>query len=304
MKLKYAIYKLLKDFEVNHYKPFIKNFKIFKLYKESLENYEALKSYVDVSTMKKATGKLREVQIQFLNFSVEIRDQLEKDLNVKMILGCGNLLGAVRHGGYIPWDDDVDFLLMREDYEKVISYMTEHHLCFAGKKSKEVSKIIEENPNKLIGFHDYDMFSIVRGTDSKNYTQVDFFPVDFYKEDTSFEEIKQYASDLKEQMFYIQNVKGWFDFIRKELAKSKFSTEKSNKIYWGIDSMLFYESLLRFKTATNFFCYDDIFPLKKLKYENTEFWAPQNHKKLLTEMFGPNWMEIPSSVLSKHGRGR
>ena len=67
----------------------------------------------------------REVQLGELEVMKEL-DKLCEKLNLRYFLTYGTLLGAVRHQGFIPWDDDVDVMMPRPDYEKLIAYLTEH----------------------------------------------------------------------------------------------------------------------------------------------------------------------------------
>ncbi len=60
---------------------------------------------------------LKQVQETQLEMLIEV-DRICKKCNIKYNIIAGTLLGAVRHGGYIPWDDDADVALLREEYER------------------------------------------------------------------------------------------------------------------------------------------------------------------------------------------
>lgn len=69
----------------------------------------------------------KELQMQIL----DAIDKFCLQHSIRYSLACGTMLGAVRHGGYIPWDDDIDIYMLREDYnrfEKLFPEVYEGHL--------------------------------------------------------------------------------------------------------------------------------------------------------------------------------
>lgn len=96
--------------------------------------------------------------------------------NIKYSLACGSLLGAIRHNGYIPWDDDIDVYMEREEYKKFINYFPTNY------KKKYVFACLETNNQWHIPYGKlYDNRTIMI-ENAKDWlpigVNIDIFPVD------------------------------------------------------------------------------------------------------------------------------
>ncbi len=67
---------------------------------------------------------LRRLQLVELSILEDI-DRICRECGITYFLDSGTLLGAVRHGGFIPWDDDIDIGMMRSDYDRFLSVAAE-----------------------------------------------------------------------------------------------------------------------------------------------------------------------------------
>ena len=63
--------------------------------------------------------KIHKIQRELLDLLVEF-DRICRAGGIRYFLSCGTLLGAIRHHGFIPWDDDADVEMLREDYERFV----------------------------------------------------------------------------------------------------------------------------------------------------------------------------------------
>lgn len=112
--------------------------------------------------------ELRTIQLDILQ---NVHDFCMKH-DIKYTLAYGTLLGAVRHGGYIPWDDDIDIAMLRSDYEK-----------FLKEYKDDIYKFTECRLDKdvHIGFGKVEdtRTIVIEGGNTKNLgVSIDVFPID------------------------------------------------------------------------------------------------------------------------------
>ena len=131
-----------------------------------------------METLNQKNAKVRKLQLAELSILKEVRDFCD-ERGIVYYLAFGSLLGAVRHQGFIPWDDDVDVFMMRPDYERFLQTAKElpDHLFV---RTYRNSRLGEENIVLQTKVEEKNRF-VIRETSGKKIRQriwIDIFPVD------------------------------------------------------------------------------------------------------------------------------
>lgn len=75
--------------------------------------------------MERKELSIQEIQSISIEILKSVTDLCE-ELHLRYFLTYGTLIGAIRHKGFIPWDDDIDIMMPRKDYEELLSYFLAH----------------------------------------------------------------------------------------------------------------------------------------------------------------------------------
>lgn len=240
---------------------------------------------------------LQECQSISLDILKDVALFCEKN-NIKYYLACGTLLGAVRHQGFIPWDDDVDIMMPRPDYNRFLKeYKSDNYLLCKP----------EEGRHYYAKVYDKKTVKYEKGIDYKKYKplgiDIDIFPLDGIVDDKEvIDKLYKKANTLEtflrlsnQPIFLRKNPLKCINRILPRLFGSKRLVrlvEKNAQTYKYEDS----EYVIRIRVSPNGFTgalRKDVYePYKLLKFEDQEFRVPNDYDKWLTVFFG-DYMKLP-----------
>ena len=246
-------------------------------------------------------SRLRDVQMKALDILLAV-DKLCRKHHIQYWLGSGTLLGAVRHGGFIPWDDDLDIDMTEEDFKRFESIVSEQGF---GSNLNLVLQTHQTDPNY------YVMHAKVRNED---FPIEDIYGIDLnYKYKGVFIDIFHLRkSSYKLNRFFSYSGK-FFDKLCT-LHAPKLIRQALCKTYHGLVNELIIGSIAKIAEKRCSVYYEwmgsrwnpaprspkDLFPLKEISFEGHTFPAPANPDAYLRGMYG-DYMKFPNlEKLQKH----
>lgn len=249
----------------------------------------------------KLTGTARDVQLLFIEL-LRFVDNVCNKYDIEYWLDYGTLLGAVRHGGFIPWDDDIDLSIMRKDYEKLIEVLPKEISKHDYLKQECGISLLRENQENFFkgfnsvydfddpqGFFDEEKFLFLQFAWLKPYIKIDFFPKDYILEDKLDYLKKNYVSTKYKFNNDIKAGKKNFDdemkLKNKELG---LTNEKTNYIHDSLDCLQL-SPVWIYET-------NKMFPLDTIDFEEYEFKCPKDIDHCLSIGISPNYMHLPNTI--------
>lgn len=248
--------------------------------------------------MKEVTAsESREIMIKILKDVTDFCDQH----SLTYFLSSGTLIGAIRHKGFIPWDDDIDIDMPRPDYEKFIQLYKEHgnyEICAPCDKNSFYFyvKVYDNRSIKIEKGVDYERFRPL-GID------IDVFPIDGQPAENKFNLFKKQTDRRKKYFEYFsfcicdtknKKLKTLLKiFVCRLFGKDFFRNRYNNsaKQYdYNISTMVgFISPYSKYKNRHS----KDVYQNKvKVQFEDGEYWAPAGYDTYLRNIYG-EYMQLP-----------
>lgn len=224
------------------------------------------------------------------------------DNGIKYYLAYGSLIGAIRHSGFIPWDDDIDLWMFRKDYEHFIKLFSE-----INDPIYKISSIHNDTKYNLAFAKVYDSRTYISDGAYKAPDlgiNVDIFPLDLLSDDINqakklLKKIKKYkvlsklqsARIKKERAIYenlailIGRIIPRFLIIRKiDKLSQKYDIFSGSRFCGNLTTLPYGEREILKKEWFS--------SITEVAFEGKRFFAPQCYDDILTNIYG-DYMKLP-----------
>lgn len=256
--------------------------------------------------MKELT--MAEVQQSELLILKKISEICEK-LNIRYYITCGTLIGAVRHKGFIPWDDDLDIMMPRKDYDKLLNYLIKNKesvfplkAVYVWHKQKYMYAMARiTDMTTVLKYSYYGAY-----TEDDMGTFIDIYPLDGMGNDYSN------AITISRKTGYLRKWITWAHYDKHIINNNKlknicvFMLERIAHI---IGEDFFQKKLIAYTKKYDYdssryvgcitwhdtiYCWDrlNIEGDTKLEFEGERFRVPQKYDSFLKQLYG-NYMKLP-----------
>ena len=240
--------------------------------------------------------KLKNTQIDILDYVVGV---CEKN-GIDYYLFFGTLLGAYRHKGYIPWDDDLDIACKREDYEKLMSALREDNdpRFYIQSFDRETDSPVIHGKVRMNGTRCVEK-NVVSNEQNLGIF-VDVFPLDYYRDDFKHNAaafLIKYFYSVRQSKIFKRKLRSLKDLIKLPFLPFSlaFLNRRITRLLESVnkkqDSLTCY---ICSYNAGRCSCRAELFEQpEKLEFENKSYSVPHDTPAVLESLYGKDYMTLP-----------
>lgn len=244
--------------------------------------------------------KVKAVELEILREFVQVCEQL----NLRWYAGYGTVLGAIRHKGFIPWDDDVDVLMPRKDYE---IFCKQAQKLLPEMYFVQTLETEEEYYQPFAKLRRSDTTFWEKGTENDHINHgiyIDVFPLDGYPTNWLAEKIFMIKriiynnflyeeGDMKRLHGYRKIFVAFYRFFKGKLTM-KEAAYKKEKLVKGIayDESNLVSCMVEDTPKAEAVAKCIYGEGQTVPFEDTSIRIPSDYHEYLTRLYG-NYMEFP-----------
>lgn len=250
---------------------------------------------------------LRKLQLTQLYILSQIAEICEKN-GLKYYLCGGTLLGAVRHKGFIPWDDDLDITMYRKDLNKLIEIVQTQYSDTMFVQTFQTDPMYTRYIPKIRLNNTVQSERSTNDDDIHHGIYVDIFPLDHVTKKDGFglwlrgkilrwlfayktTRCSKSKKTTKFKMFLIKSLKHLTCLVPNSLINYLFDWVCTLSDKPGAKYTTSFASHYRWKKQL---VENDVYGEGTfLAFENAEFRVPSKYQELLLQVFGADYMELP-----------